>query len=1024
MTDRRERVVLTLDDRFSAGMTRAAAAAALLNRELDRLDRRRLGGGGGPGGGGSDDLDRIRRNAQGAGNEIDRLSGRVKILAQTATLIGPAFVPLGAVAIPAVTGLATQLGFAAAAGGTAILAFQGVGDALKAVNKAQLEPTTANLTEARTALEALSPAAAGFVKELRSLSDVGASLRDSAAEGLFPGLTEALDTIQTRVPQAERILFNLGNVLGDIASGSAASLASGRWDDFFNFLEADARDILTDLADSVGNLGHAFTNLIIQTEPLSAGFSDWLVEATARFDAFTATIGQSDGFAEFLDYVRTNGPIVADAVGAISQALLDIVEAAAPIGGPVLEALGSLAKIVSLIADSDMGTPLYAAVAAMSALSLATRGFAASGASAWASNIRGAETMTARLALARGALIRTAGGIAGLAAVSSGAAGKIGLQNTALYATAGLMVGGPWGAAIGGGIGLIADFAGGQQDAAINTDSLNNSLNQQTGALTQATAAQVAKNLQDSGAADAAERLGISYETLAGAATGNAGALAILNGQLETAKDGFYDTEGRILVGAAALQTYRDDTNAVTGAVDENSSAIASGQSEIEQRNKLMAGVAGSTDQATNSTQAFTASMIALDNFLNKRGSFVAYEQSIDDATKAMRENGRTLDINTQKGRDNRTALDRISASAKSVAETLKGGDRVKFLTQARKDVIDAAMKFGATKKQAQSLGDQLIEVGKIRARPTITVDSGQSRAEIAAIRNLLKAIPDENVNVNVTRHTNANVAEADRGYASGGTVPKGGVYRDKYRYLLAPGEEVISNRHGQADRHRLLLKAINAGRAADGATIGGSRYYSGSSGAGAASRELNDLAKGAHDSRKALLEEAKQRRDNLAQAKASLRSTVTDSLRSDIFAVNSDPWASTGADPLAALRADTANARAFNAARKRLKAKGLNGQALQEALSHGLGVAQDISGESRAYLANYERAYNTRQRVTARAGAASGEAVYGAQIRGIQQQIAHLTKAVQKSAKDTGDHVAKGLNDASNKATRGQHRG
>src|SRR3712207_8389017 len=40
--------------------------------------------------------------------------------------------------------------------------------------------------------------------------------------------------------------------------------------------------------------------------------------------------------------------------------------------------------------------------------------------------------------------------------------------------------------------------------------------------------------------------------------------------------------------------------------------------------------------------------------------------------------------------------------------------------------------------------------------------------------------------------------------------------YADRHPYLLADGEEVISNRHGQADRWRPLLKAINAGRLAD----------------------------------------------------------------------------------------------------------------------------------------------------------------------------------------------------------------
>ena len=72
-------------------------------------------------------------------------------------------------AIPAVAALASGMGFAAAGAGTFMLAFRGVGDALKAVDKAALEPTTENLQAARIALDGLSPAARGFVNELHDL---------------------------------------------------------------------------------------------------------------------------------------------------------------------------------------------------------------------------------------------------------------------------------------------------------------------------------------------------------------------------------------------------------------------------------------------------------------------------------------------------------------------------------------------------------------------------------------------------------------------------------------------------------------------------------------------------------------------------------------------------------------------------------------------------------------------------------------------------------------------------------------
>jgi hypothetical protein len=72
---------------------------------------------------------------------------------------------------------------------------------------------------------------------------------------------------------------------------------------------------------------------------------------------------------------------------------------------------------------------------------------------------------------------------------------------------------------------------------------------------------------------------------------------------------------------------------------------------------------------------------------------------------------------------------------------------------------------------------------------------------------------------------------------ADGGTMPRTGLpYADRHPRLLADGEEVVSNRHGQADRGRKALKLINRGHLtdamlglADGGTVGmewSDRYY------------------------------------------------------------------------------------------------------------------------------------------------------------------------------------------------------
>ena len=158
MTVRRESVRLDLDGNFTAEAVRAAAATKLLDHELAGLGRQSVVTSG--------QVTKTETSTRTAGSEIDRMSGRVKLLGHTLAAVGPAVVPIAGVAIPAVAGLTAELSFAVIAGGTAVIAFQGVGDALKTLSEARINPTAANLQKARQAMEQLSPAGQDLVRTL------------------------------------------------------------------------------------------------------------------------------------------------------------------------------------------------------------------------------------------------------------------------------------------------------------------------------------------------------------------------------------------------------------------------------------------------------------------------------------------------------------------------------------------------------------------------------------------------------------------------------------------------------------------------------------------------------------------------------------------------------------------------------------------------------------------------------------------------------------------------------------------
>lgn len=706
MATRRERVILDLEDRLSPGMAKAAASTALLNRELGSLSRdsvntRR----------GISDIDRpvqsIGRSSERSSNQIDRLSGRMRILADVAAILGPSLIPIGAIAVPAITGLAAQFGFAAVGAGTAILAFQGVGDAVKALNTAALEPTTANLKAAQIALEQLSPAAQGFVSQLGEMRPALKALRDEAAEGLFPGLTEALDSLEGALPRVQSIIASVSSELGDIAADTGASLASDRWAPFLDFIAAEAPEALREMSDATGNVAHAMANLWMAFDPLNDDFSQWLVDATRSLDQWSAGLSQTQGFQEFVAYIRETGPQVADTFAAIGNAVLQVVQAAAPLGGPVLAGIEALANAVAAIADSDMGTPIFTAVAALSlfnrtvaitgAMSRATFGGPAiTTMRGWGGSIRGvtadlrtysavqntaagrARASVAQMnaqAAAAGRLRANLAGVGmgaavlgGLAIASTGAADGMGLTNTASLALMGTIAG-PWGTVIGGAAGLLLDAKAAGDGFADSLDRARVAVKGDDVDEIRAALADLKKQRED---------------------------LEHISGIGDFFSDRF---SGGMAGQNAAIRDFDDQIAKLKDRLDFT-------KEEAQQR--LLAdgftATAAGIDSASGSTQDFITELQSLSDVLAGRASFRDFEQAIDDFAERAQKRAEILG----KVRDEESefvakmaGLDRDLAAARKDGD----GDRVADI-QARR-----AQEKSAHEERVRELREQADEL-------------------------------------------------------------------------------------------------------------------------------------------------------------------------------------------------------------------------------------------------------------------------------------------------------------------------
>lgn len=426
MADRRTKIVLDLDaNPYVRGFAKATAATKAFTKELNTTN--------------------------------DQMTWMVQGL----TALAPALVPIGATAVPAISALTVGLGAAAGAAGVAALAFQGVGEATGAANDYALEPTAKNLDKLREELSKLGPAGREFVVFLQDLKPRMQDFQDIAQAGLFPGLMDGIDALMTRAPELERIIGRFSTEMGDLARDAGKGLAADRFDEIFRYFEHDVAPVMGDLGRAFGNVSEAIGNTLIGLDPLTDQFSGGLLELSRDFAEWSRNLGNNAGFQDFVGYVERVGPKVVDTFGNLVVALADIVEAAAPIGEATLPVLNGLARVLSTIAESPAGPTLIFAASALSTLSRAialtnlsglTTGFkkARESSAAFAKTTNRVSAVVSK----RGGLI---GGLSALGFALLDVDDKAGLSNAAMGAMLG-MVAGPWGAAIGGAVGLTFDF--------------------------------------------------------------------------------------------------------------------------------------------------------------------------------------------------------------------------------------------------------------------------------------------------------------------------------------------------------------------------------------------------------------------------------------------------------------------------------------------------------------------------------------------------------------------------------------
>lgn len=424
-----------------------------------------------------------------------------------------------------------------------------------------------------------------------------------------------------------------------------------------------------------------------------------------------------------------------------------------------------------------------------------------------------------------------------IAAAGGRAAAGVGLLRTAGGAVSGFLAG-PWGLALMGAAAVLALFAARSASARANTKDLAQTLDQQTGAVTEATRLWVAHKLAEDGAFDAAERLGISKRDLVDAMLGEEEALARVNKKINDARDA---TKKQMESG----KQLTDEMNKQNTAAHELAGTLARNGDQLDEARALQESLRDSTKGSREEMDALDPAARQLANtFGLSAGEASKLSAEIDELDKALKglheqifgleeaqdgltesfrrvleaakENGGAITGNSEAAIENRKNLrDLAEAHEEHLVAMRRNGASAAELTaeheRFKQKLIQTLMQMGVSRKEAEAYAKQLDAI-PLTVATTVNVDTETALARIARLRRELNALGLTQKGVRVAGVTGGGgVSE----YATGGPVRNtSGVVpgygpTDSVLARVTPGEFVVTPT--AARRNRDVLELANA---------------------------------------------------------------------------------------------------------------------------------------------------------------------------------------------------------------------
>ncbi|PEB56244.1 hypothetical protein CON65_15925 [Bacillus pseudomycoides] len=317
----------------------------------------------------SDQMRRAADNADDFRNRLKRVESQTSSLATVAVAkfaaVGAGVATISAATAPAVAGIGA-LGASFAAAGIGAAAFGAVsvsvlGDVFsKAEEVGKIEEKIADADTAKEKLAAQKELAAVYedmgnkqkeaIKNLQEFKSFWGEFTKQFEEPVFALFGQGLKLTQAILKEMAPTISSVADVFVELMGEATNAIEAGGLKPFFEWLETNAAEALYSFAHIFGNTFAGIFSLLQAFAPLGASMEEGLLSLTEKFKNWAASVGESQGFKDFIDYAKTNGPVIMDILGNVFDVIVDVGVALAPLGEKLL---GVFQNITNFLADSE-----------------------------------------------------------------------------------------------------------------------------------------------------------------------------------------------------------------------------------------------------------------------------------------------------------------------------------------------------------------------------------------------------------------------------------------------------------------------------------------------------------------------------------------------------------------------------------------------------------------------------------------------------------------------------------------------